>query len=419
MRTAVECRAVTAAYGPAPVLADLSMDVAEGERVALLGPNGAGKTTLLHVLTGFHRPAAGVVRLFGDDVRRLPPAERARRVAVVPQTLETPLAYTVADLVALGRTAAKPPWAGVTAGDRRAMERAMALTDVLDLRDRPYNELSGGERQRSAIAMALSREPALLLLDEPTAHLDINHRLDVLQLIERLNRERGLTVIMSSHDLNLAADFFPRLVLLDHGRIVASGTPSEVLEERRLAEVYHCALSVQVDPAGGTMVRPARTIPAAAAGAARTAHVIGGGGAGVEIMRRLSLAGWTVTCGALNEGDSDARAAAALGIEAALERPFSPLGEAALRRAAEMAAAADAVVVCEVPFGSGNVGNLDVAADACRRRRPVFLCLRGADGRDFTPDRSATAALRALVAAGATAWMHPGELLERMQTLPQ
>ncbi|MCG3149668.1 MAG: putative siderophore transport system ATP-binding protein YusV [Verrucomicrobiae bacterium] len=246
---AVVCQNVNAGYRDLGVLHDVSLTIAEGQMMALLGPNGAGKSTLLRVLTGLHPHQTGDVRLFDRDVRHLPANERAQLVAVVPQEVTTPMAFTVEEMVKLGRWARR---------DTADIEPALTATDTLALRDRLYTELSGGEKQRVIIAMALAQEPKLLLLDEPTAHLDINHRLEILVLLEKLNRERGLTVLMTSHDLNLAAEFFPQLVLMNHGRIVAAGKPEEVFQEARLAEVFHCQLLVRPGPTGAITVTPKR-----------------------------------------------------------------------------------------------------------------------------------------------------------------
>ncbi|MEI6211794.1 MAG: ABC transporter ATP-binding protein [bacterium] len=261
MNTAIELQNVSAGYPGRVVLRDLSLVIREGETVALLGPNGAGKSTLLQVMTGRHRATSGEARLFGRNVHELPAAERARLVSVVPQQIEVPMAFTVEEMVMMGRTAALSRWQGPSASDRRIVEQAMGYTDVLDLRGRLFQEMSGGERQRVVIALALASEPRLILLDEPTAHLDMNHRLDVLELISRLNCERGVAIVMVAHDLSLAAEFFPRLIMLDaHGRIAADGAPAEVLRESTIESVYHCRVSVHPDPACGSLrVFPKRT----------------------------------------------------------------------------------------------------------------------------------------------------------------
>lgn len=409
MSAAVSCRNVSAGYRQQPVLHDISLTIQAGQMVALLGPNGAGKSTLLRVLTGLQPLTGGEVELFGRDLRQLRATERARLVAVVPQEVTTPMAFTVAELVALGRSVPRGRWAALAAADRQAIEQALAYTDTLELRDRYYSELSGGEKQRAIIAMALAQEPQLLLLDEPTSHLDINHRLEVLQLLERLNRERGLTVMMTSHDLNLAAEFFPHLALLNHGRITAVGAPAEVLREDVLEEAYHCKLAVRRDATGLLMILPTRT---ATAPTGKRVHVICGGGSGVEVLRRLCLAGWQVSCGALNQGDTDAQTAAALGIATALEKPFSPLSDGALAAASQLAQAADVIVVCEVLFGPGNVKNLDVARQA---GKPILLNTRQMATRDFTSQREVPALLSALVERGATPWEQVGDLLSALE----
>lgn len=253
MSTAIQIQNVTAGYHDRPVLHDLSLVVREGETLALLGPNGAGKSTLLQVMTGRHVPSAGTVRLFGRDVRQMKAVERARLVSVVPQQVEVPMAFTVQEMVMMGRTAALNRWLAPSAHDREVVEQAMRYTDVLELRDRVFQEMSGGERQRVAIALALAVEPRLILLDESTSHLDMNHRLDVLELIARLNREKGVAIVIVAHDLSLAAEFFPRLVVLDRGRVAADGPPSEVLREETIERVYHCRVNIHSDPANGAL----------------------------------------------------------------------------------------------------------------------------------------------------------------------
>jgi iron complex transport system ATP-binding protein len=315
------------------------------------------------------------------------------------------MSFTVGELVALGRRR----WAQLDARDRHVVEEALAYTDTLELRDRYYSELSGGEKQRAIIAMALAQEPKLLLLDEPTAHLDVNHRLEVLQLLERLNRERGLTVIMTSHDLNLAAEFFPQLALLDRGRLVAIGPARDVLREDLLEEVYRCKLVVRCDATGFVMVLPSRT---GTTPTGKRVHVIGGGGTGVELMRRLCLAGWRVSCGALNQGDSDAVAASALDLEMALEKPFSPLSAEALAKAAKLAGNADVVIVTEVPFGSGNIRNLEIARQS---GKSVWVNTRQLAARDFTAGQEAQTLVKTLLETGATPWEHIGDLLVQLE----
>ena len=261
MSDAVLFSGVTAGYRDLAVLQELSLTIGEGEMLGVIGPNGSGKTTLLRVVTGLVKPTVGAIRLFGRSVEALPAGERARLVGVVPQEMETPMAFSVEEIVMMGRTAALSSWRRPSEQDRETVQRAMAYTDMAAMAGRPFSELSGGERQRAVIAMVLAQEPRLILMDEPTSHLDINHRLEVMQIVERLNRDRRVTVVLVSHDLNLASEFCGRLALLDHGRLVAAGTPIEVLREDTLRDVYHCEIRVREDPADGTIqVAPPRRL---------------------------------------------------------------------------------------------------------------------------------------------------------------
>ncbi|MGZ3716540.1 MAG: ABC transporter ATP-binding protein, partial [Ktedonobacterales bacterium] len=200
--------------GANPVVRDVTLHVAAGEMVGLLGPNGAGKSTLLRLATGLLKPATGSIRIQGDDVHALSREQIARRIAVVPQDFSVQFAYTVRQIVELGRMPHLGAWGTLTAADRRSVEHALATTNMLALADHVFQELSGGERQRVLLALALAQDAPIVLLDEPTAHLDIKHQIEALELLRRLNAERGLTVIAILHDLNLAARYFDRLALL-------------------------------------------------------------------------------------------------------------------------------------------------------------------------------------------------------------
>ena len=213
--------------------------------VGLLGPNGAGKSTILKLAAGTLRPNAGRVCLLGDEASRLPRREAARRVAVVPQEFTVQFPYTVRQIVEMGRTPRLNLLGTLDADDHAAVDAALATTEIAHLADRVFNELSGGERQRVLLALALAQEGQVLLLDEPTAHLDIRWQIETLELLRRLNAERGLTILAALHDLNLAARYFSRLILLNK-RVVADGPPSRALEQELLGAVYGAAVTVGV-----------------------------------------------------------------------------------------------------------------------------------------------------------------------------
>ena len=211
------------------VLRRVELQLRAGELVTLVGTNGSGKTTLLRLLAGVLKPDEGEVRFGGRLLGEWHRAELARRVTVLPQQLELPVGFRVSELVEMGRAPHARRLFGATEEDERAVARALADADALELADRFADELSGGERQRVLVAMALAQEPELLLMDEPTLHLDLAHQVAVLSTIRRLQAQRGMTVLAVLHDLNLAAAFAPRVVVLDGGAVAADGPPDAVL----------------------------------------------------------------------------------------------------------------------------------------------------------------------------------------------
>ena len=235
---------LVAGYGAREVLRGVDLAVARGERLALVGPNGSGKTTLLRACAGIVRSRSGAVLLDGVAISTQHPRERARRIGYVPQTFGTPFAFTAREIVAMGRTPYTRALRGLTAADRGAVDRALADTDCGSVADRPYAELSGGERQRVVLAMALAQEADVLLLDEPTTHLDLAHQLRLLELVAQLAAARGLAVLAALHDLALAAAYFDRLVVLDEGRLVADGPARSVLTPALLREVFDVSARV-------------------------------------------------------------------------------------------------------------------------------------------------------------------------------
>jgi iron complex transport system ATP-binding protein len=235
--------AVTVAYGDRTILVDASFSLRPGERVALVGPNGAGKSTLLRVLTGVLEPRRGSVTLRGEAIRTLDRKAVARAIAVVPELTQLPFAMTVREVVALGRLPHDPPLGGSRQVDDDAIEAAMERVGVGHLAERDARRLSMGERQLVFVAIALAQAAPIIVLDEPTAHLDIRHQVEVMQLLVDLNERDGVTIVAVLHDLALAANFFPRVVLMRAGRIVADGPPASTLDAGHIRGVFG------VDPA--------------------------------------------------------------------------------------------------------------------------------------------------------------------------
>ena len=242
---------LSAAYDAREVLHDLGLEIGVGQMVGLLGPNGSGKSTLLRVIAGLLGATRGTVSLGGRNVGHYGARERARRVALVPQSVALPFAFSVFDVVAMGRHPHLGLLGAAGRHDFEVIHQALEQTDCLEFADRPATELSGGELQRVIIARALAQEPQLLLLDEPTAHLDLNHQLDIARLLRQLNREHELTVLWVSHDVNLAAEFCDRLVMVQAGRIVADGPPGAVVTSEMVERVYGLHVPVNANPISG------------------------------------------------------------------------------------------------------------------------------------------------------------------------
>jgi iron complex transport system ATP-binding protein len=259
-------QSLSAAYGQRTVLHDLSLEIHRGEILAVIGPNGAGKSTLIRAVSGVLPIQSGRVLVDGRDLTRLNPMQRARCLAVVPQGHELPGAYTAHQTVLLGRTPYLS-WLGKAGeSDRRIVKQAMDHTHTRELAERRVSELSGGERQRVLLARAIAQSAPILLLDEPTTHLDLEHQSSLLNLVRAMVDEKDLAVLMVVHDLNLAGLYADRVALLVEGCLQAQGSPEAVLTPENLSPVYKVPVNVIPHPDYGTPLvlpdgREPRTIP--------------------------------------------------------------------------------------------------------------------------------------------------------------
>ena len=249
MNRAIRTENLIFAYKEKPVLDGVSLSIESGEMVGILGPNGSGKTTLLKIFSAV-LSGRGEVKLNGRAIETYRKRELSRIFAVVAQENQIHFPYTAAEIVLMGRASFHSPLALEGKRDLEVARASMQFTDCLSLSDRYLHELSGGEKQRLIIARALAQEPQILLLDEPSAFLDLKHQVQVFELMRRLNHERGLTIVAALHDLNLAALFFPRLVILREGKVYREGSPREVLTEKTIEEVYGIRVRVEPDPSG-------------------------------------------------------------------------------------------------------------------------------------------------------------------------
>lgn len=371
---------VTVGYGRTAVVSHAMLAVRSGEILGLVGPNGAGKSTLLRAVTGDAAILQGSVELLGQEAGQYSIRDRARLVGVVPQQVTAAFSLAAAEFVELARHPHLPRFSNPGPADKAAVERAMAMTDTAHLAERPVDALSGGDLQRLALAQALAAEPRVLLLDEATSHLDLNHRLQVLDLTRELADE-GMAVLAVFHDLDLAARYSDKIAVVSDGGVCDTDVPERVITAEALRRVFGVRAVVGTDAVTGSV----SVTPVLRDGAVESRHrgrvlVVSGAGSGAPLMRRLVLKGWSVAGAALNAGDADATLADALGIEYAAIPPFAPMDAAAAITVATLAEAADVIVVCPVPFGHGNIDNMLVAV---RAGRPLVL-VGEIEGRDFT-----------------------------------
>jgi iron complex transport system ATP-binding protein len=343
--------------GGIEVLEDVSLSVDRGELVGAIGPNGAGKTTLLRAIYGALEPDGGTVRLDGEPVGAMDSAHASRLVAAVPQDGHVGFEFSVEAVVEMGRTPHRSRLDWSEGGD--AVEAALERTETASLRDRRVDKISGGERQRVLLARALAQETPALVLDEPTASLDINHQVAVLELVADLVAD-GRAVIAAIHDLNLAARYCDRLCLLGDGGVQSVGSPAAVLDDEELGETFDTTAAVTHNWITGT--------PTVAAVEGRPerdchVHVVGGGRTGARVVGALWRAGFTVSVGLLGDGDAAADVADQLGCRAVTAAPFGRPVERG-RAAERLAARADVLV------DTGGPGSEEMRA-ACQRHPRV------------------------------------------------
>ncbi|PSQ13705.1 ABC transporter [Halobacteriales archaeon QS_8_69_73] len=332
---------VAVELGGTTVLESVSTTVETGQFLALVGPNGAGKTTLLRTCNGVLTPDEGAVRVDGEAVASRSARALGRTVATVPQETTLAFDFDVRDVVAMGRTPHRSRFATADDADREAVEAALERTETARFADRPVGELSGGQRQRVLLARALAQSTPVLLLDEPTASLDIDHRVRTLSLARELTAD-GRTIVAAVHDLELAARFCDEMALLADGRLLATGPPGEVVTADRLESAFGVRTAVATNPVTGT---PTATPLPERSSADRRVHVVGGGRRAARVIGRLAGTGATVTAGVLPAGDIAATTADAVAGELVTAPPFEAIPPDRRAAAADLVEAADATVL--------------------------------------------------------------------------
>ncbi|CAJ38033.1 heme ABC transporter ATP-binding protein [Methanocella arvoryzae] len=371
-------------YGNARILENIFFTTRKGECIGIIGPNGSGKSTLLKTLSKVMKPASGSIVVCGKELKDISMNELARSMAVVPQDTNVDFNFSCLDIVLMGRHPHLGRFAVEGKKDYDIARQSMELTNTWHLKDRNISELSGGERQRVIIARALTQEPSVLLLDEPVSHLDINHQIEIMELIQHLKNDRGLLVIVVIHDLNLAARYCDRLILLNENTIQAAGTPSEVLTREHIRRAFRADVLVRRHPMTGTiyitLLNSITTTEPESDG--KTIHLVCGAGTGTQLMYQLKTAGYNLTAGVLNVLDTDHETALHLNVNTIVDAPFSPITPESYAANVDALKAADYVVLSDVPFGWGNIKNLEAVLEVSGAK-PVIL-IAGWQNRDFT-----------------------------------
>ncbi|HEY9764917.1 MAG TPA: ABC transporter ATP-binding protein [Chroococcales cyanobacterium] len=367
------------------IFGNLSFGVEPGEFIGVIGPNGCGKSTLLKALYGYHPPLKGCIKVLGKPLSSYTGLQLARVMAVMPQDPPEDSSFLAEEVVAFARHPFTNGLGWLGKEDEKIIEEAMLFAGASGFRGRLMSELSGGERQRVRFARAIAQSPRLLLLDEPTTHMDLNRQLELLDLTARICRE-GVTAIAVLHDLNQAAQFCSRLLLFSASGLLADGVPRRVITEENLAASFGVPVQVCLHPqSGAPYLLPRLTINKRAKRG--RLHVVAGGGSGKSLIPELYRMGFELSVGVVNALDSDAELAASLGIPLILEAPFSPISPENSQLLREQIARSEAVVVALTEYGEGNLPNLEALSGA----RKIFFTgsLEAIEKHDHTGGKAA------------------------------
>jgi iron complex transport system ATP-binding protein len=363
-QTVLELASLEVGYGRKSVIKDLSFSLGVGRFLSLLGPNGAGKTTLLRTMARLIPAMAGSISIAGRDFGSIAQAELARLQAVVLTDRLNPGLLTSYEVVALGRHPHTGFFGKLGAADHRAIERAIGMVGAVDLAGRYFERLSDGEKQKVILARALAQEPRLILLDEPTVHLDLKHRLEVMSILRGLCREMNVAVVASLHDIDVASRVSDQVALISGGGLEAFGPPEVILDDLAVSKLYNLngahydsRLGV-IELKGGKRRGPVFVLP--------------GGGAAASALRLLHKRDYAIICGVAHEGDIDTHIAVALGAELVTAPSFGQASAESLQKCREMMTRAEVVIDSGFNVGPANQANAELLAEAAQMGKAIF-----------------------------------------------
>lgn len=376
-------------YDSLKIIENASFTIKTGDFVGILGPNGSGKSTLLKSISHTLKPRKGAILLDKQDLYELTAVDVAKKMAVVSQGTSIAFSFTALDVVLMGRSPHISRFAMESEKDIAIAKKCMALTGTSHLADRLITELSGGERQRVIISRALTQEPEVLLLDEPTTFLDVSNQLEIMDVLKGLCKEQKLVVLGIFHDFNLAARYCDSIILLKDGKIVGAGKSEEMLTSENLKTIFNIDTIVSRNPLTKSIYAIPISTTHKPCNKNLIVHIICGAGTGSSLMKLLIDDGYSVTAGVLNLFDTDQETARFLKIPTATEAPLSPISEVAYSENTGLVNKANILILTSFPFGLGNLRNLDIAEYALERKIPTFIIDESPiELRDFTQGKA-------------------------------
>ena len=366
----ISVKSLDVGYDKKIVVNKVSLEGLRGQMICLLGPNGSGKTTILRTLAGLLSPVNGYVEVGGSNISSLKKAEVARQLSVVLTDAVSPRFMTVYDIVAMGRSPYTNFFGRLSPSDRKIIDEALVTVGAESLRARFIQELSDGERQKVMVARALVQEPRLIILDEPTSHLDIRHKVEVIRILQKLVSEKNITVILSLHDIDLAIKGCKTVLLVKDNEIVAQGSPEEVIKDGSIGMLYNVSGAKYNELLGAIEIE---------GGAENDVFVVAGNGTGINLYRALSREGYGISTGVLHENDIDAHIASLICTESVIQSAFHNIGEDKITQAERLIDYASVVVDSGFPIADINGKNLDLLKYAAGKNKKIYTLRKNSE----------------------------------------
>lgn len=387
----LEVKDLVTGYNQKRVLDEINLTMEKGEFIGIVGPNGSGKSTFVKAITKVLEPWSGEINLKKKSLSRMNQAEIAKITAVVPQDTYISFPYSVKDVVLMGRNPYKGKLENYGDKDHKIAKKCMEDTRTDDFSQKKITNLSGGEMQRVMVARALAQNPELIFLDEATSHLDIGHKKEIMETIKRKNQKNNLSVISIHHNLNLAARYCEKILLMEDGRRFVFGSPEEVLTEPNLRAVYGIEAEVHEHPTDGSLYIAPLENKEIEKRKDKRIHVICGGGSSKNLFRKLIERGYEVTAGVLNIMDSDYDKAKHFDIKCVTEAPFSSISEDSFNKNLEFIRKADTIIVTDFPIGEANLKNIEAVLEALKFNKEIILINpEEIEDRDYTEENKAS-----------------------------